>query len=286
MSSVPKTGDNLMEAVAHMSNGTSADTIGEIQLNTSFGDHIRLKANSRQITHKDEAVFVDQRQVLTTDQCQNPSDAPIYNEVIVPRGKHIQLVLSDGSTLNVNACSRVVYPRIFNDEKREIFVEGEIYIDVKPQDEKPFVVRTNHFKVNVTGTAFNVRSYPDDATAEVVLQRGRVEICDDKSQVIPMQPDERVVLADGQYVCKHAVDAAEYVSWTQGLLTFRKERLGKVLHRLTRFYGREISCVPDVANIIISGRLDINEPFEIAVGTVAAAAGLSVVTEEGKLEVR
>lgn len=284
LSRMPKAGDGLMEAVVRMPGSGSLDTLGKIQLNTSFGDHIRLEAGARQIIHQDEAVFVDQRQVSAAGRQSDGQAKLVYNEVMVPRGKHVLLTLSDGSVLNVNAGTRVVYPQTFGKDKREIFVEGEIFIDVKRQAGKPFVVRTSRFEVNVLGTAFNVRAYPDDRMAEVVLQRGRVEICDEERYVVSMQPDELVALSDGQYAGKHPVDAADYVSWTQGILTFRNERLGEVVRRLSRFYGRDVTCTPESEGVIISGKLDINEPLEVAVRTVAATSDLSVTAKDGGFE--
>ncbi|MFR8355571.1 MAG: FecR domain-containing protein [Parabacteroides sp.] len=48
------------------------------------------------------------------------------------------LELADGSKIWVNANTRVVYPVTFENKKREIYVDGEIYIEVFPDKERPF----------------------------------------------------------------------------------------------------------------------------------------------------
>ena len=50
----------------------------------------------------------------------------------------------------------------FEDKKREIYVDGEIYIDVTPNPEKPFIIKTSDMGVKVLGTSFNVSAYRED----------------------------------------------------------------------------------------------------------------------------
>lgn len=60
-----------------------------------------------------------------------------FNQLIVPNGKRSTLILEDGTKLWVNAGSRIVYPVTFADKKREIYVNGEVFLEVTP-DKKAF----------------------------------------------------------------------------------------------------------------------------------------------------
>lgn len=54
-----------------------------------------------------------------------------WNDITVPHGMHQTLILSDGTKLHVNSGTRVIYPSDFTEDKREIFVSGELFADVQ-----------------------------------------------------------------------------------------------------------------------------------------------------------
>ena len=62
--------------------------------------------------------------------------------------------------------------------RREIYVEGEIYLDVTPDKSRPFVVKTHQFNVEVLGTSFTVNAYKGKKQSEVVLVEGSVRLSD------------------------------------------------------------------------------------------------------------
>ncbi len=82
-----------------------------------------------------------------------------FNQLIVPNGKRSTLALEDGTKMWINAGSRVIYPNKFKKNKREIYVDGEVYMEVARDEERPFVVKTNMLDVQVLGTSFNVMAY-------------------------------------------------------------------------------------------------------------------------------
>lgn len=53
----------------------------------------------------------------------------------------------------------MIYPNKFKKNKREIYVDGEVYMEVARDEERPFVVKTNMLDVQVLGTSFNVMAY-------------------------------------------------------------------------------------------------------------------------------
>lgn len=254
-----------------------------VQLITSSGTSISLKKESKNLAYDNKGLVYIDSERLNAEETTNTAikeankDAKEikYNRLLVPLGKHIRLTLSDGSVLDVNSGSEVVYPITFSKEKREIFVDGEIFIDVKSTEEKvPFIVHTSRCDVRVLGTAFNVRNYDSDLQTEVVLQRGLVEVADKAKNVIRMTPNERTVLVSGHYKDKSTVDVDKYIIWREGILLFEGETVGMATQRLHRFYGRPFYCSPEVQDIRLFGKLDINEPLENVLAVISSAAGL------------
>ena len=91
-----------------------------------------------------------------------------WNDITVPHGMHQTLTLSDGTTLHVNSGTRVIYPSDFTENKREIFVSGELFADVAKDPDKPFIISAGDVHVQVLGTKFNLRAYENIETVEAV----------------------------------------------------------------------------------------------------------------------
>jgi ferric-dicitrate binding protein FerR (iron transport regulator) len=72
-------------------------------------------------------------------------------QLIVPKGKRSSLTLPDGTEMWINSDSHLSFPSHFG-ATREISIDGEIYMNVKRDESKPFVVRTKNFDVTVLGT--------------------------------------------------------------------------------------------------------------------------------------
>lgn len=198
----------------------------------------------------------------TTDKQKKVEESVEYNQLIVPKGKYSRLILADGSSLYVNAGTKVVYPNRFDDKKREIYVDGEIFIDVKRDEKRPFVVKTASCDIQVLGTAFNVNAYKERGEAEVVLLRGAVSVTDMNHETLKMSPDELVSLSDGKVVEKRTVDASTYVDWTQGRLLLSGKGIKNILYKLSLFYGVNIDFDTAVESLQLHGTIDLSVPLE------------------------
>lgn len=96
----------------------------------------------------------------------------------------------------VNAASHVIYPSVFNDDKREIAVEGEVFLEVAHNPKVPFIVKTKGLDVKVLGTVFNVTAYEADDIS-VVLVNGRVEVNSSAKEKMILNPSQMVNWKDG-----------------------------------------------------------------------------------------
>lgn len=84
------------------------------------------------------------------------------------------LQLPDGSGIHLNRNSHLRYAKGFDENQREVFLEGEAFLKVEPDTSRPFIVHTPLLKVVVLGTEFNVKTLPDQSTASVTVQSGTV----------------------------------------------------------------------------------------------------------------
>jgi ferric-dicitrate binding protein FerR (iron transport regulator) len=118
------------------------------------------------------------------------------NEVSTRNGNRTKIQLPDGSTVWLNAGSKLNYHKSFGNENREVMLSGEAYFDVARDPQKPFIVHTESVDVKVLGTVFNLKSYPNDKTTEASLIHGSVQISVRKGskQVYILKPNEKLTV--------------------------------------------------------------------------------------------
>lgn len=182
----------------------------------------------------------------------------VYNQLIVPSAKRSFLELADGSKIWVNANTRVVYPIAFDDKKREIYVDGEIYIEVSPEEKRPFIVKSKKMNVRVLGTKFNVSAYESNEGASVVLVSGKVNVRTDNQAESLLTPADRLSYEKGT-VDIRKVNVENYISWKEGFYTFDNECFSVVLDKLSNYYGKKIKCSSEVGILRCSGSLNLDE---------------------------
>lgn len=249
-----------------------ADTSGveEVTLVVSDEKKIELANNSKVAYDASGQVSVNSTRLSETvaqqqesqETAARESETVEYNQLIVPKGRRSMVVLADNSKMWVNSGSKVIYPRTFTGERREIFVEGEVYLQVTHDETRPFVVNTSALDVEVLGTSFNVSAYRGDAHASVVLVEGAVDVKDRADRHVWMQPNERVQLDDAGTLQKETVHALDYIHWVDGVWVLNGKPLKEVLDYLSEYYGKRIVCNPAVADELFYGKLFLNEELD------------------------
>jgi len=163
------------------------------------GEDIRLIVSEKEVHHvkKGATVAYSQEGIVSVDEekVSKNTTKDLYDQIIVPKGKYTRLILADGSSLHINAGTKVIYPKRFEKNRREIFVDGEIFIDVKRDESAPFIVKTAQFDVQVLGTAFDIKAYSGTfENAEVVLVRGKVNVKSKSGKELVLSPDNKALM--------------------------------------------------------------------------------------------
>ena len=168
--------------------------------------------------------------------------------VEAPLGSKTKLYLPDGTLAWLNAGSRMTYSQGFGVDNRKVELEGEGYFEVKRNEKIPFFVKTKDLQLQVLGTKFNFRDYPEDHEVVVSLLEGKVGLNnllrEEKEAVL--SPDERAVLnkANGLLTVE-SVTASNASQWTDGYLFFDEELLPDIAKELERSYNVKIHIAND-----------------------------------------
>lgn len=189
------------------------------------------------------------------------------NRLVVPEGKRADITLSDGSRVWINSGSVFTFPAAFGEGERRVSIEGELYIDVTPDPERPFIVHNAFFDTRVLGTSFDVNAYADsNRPASVVLVRGAVEITTGDGEQVQLESNDMFSLKAGNYTVVK-VDPSQYISWKDGLFTFSSGTLERVIAQIAAYYRVEIVCDPDVRELCCSGKLvlfdDLSDTLDV-----------------------
>lgn len=166
-----------------------------------------------------------------------------YAEVHVPKGQMSQLTLSDGTEIWLNSGTTLRYPTQFGEKTRTVRVIGEAFFKVAKMPEKPFIVNSTDFKIEVLGTSFNLSAYQEDCFSSVTLVEGKVSILDNVGKTIAkLQPGQMATKAKSTNVINISnVKTLSYSSWTEGKIYFDDERLDLIAFKLERWFNVEIS---------------------------------------------
>lgn len=164
-----------------------------------------------------------------------------FSDIVVeaPLGSKTKLTLPDGSTVWLNAGSKMVYSQGFGVSDRRLVFQGEGYFEVEKNDEMPFLVQTHDVNVTVVGTKFNFRNYPEDEEAVVELLEGKVALENQLKEeaVRYLSPNEKMVLhkATGEMDITSA-KVKEATLWTENILLFDEDLLPDIVRKLERSY--------------------------------------------------
>lgn len=248
----------------------------DIQLIVS-GEKLTIPGDEAEFDYSGQKnIIINKDQII--DKKENNQTMQM-NQLIVPQGKRSFIVLSDNSKIWVNAGSRIIYPSHFSKDRREIFIEGEVYADITHNPKWPFVIKTQELNINVLGTEFNVQAYKDDKVQTVVLVEGSVSVGRKESKTYKLEPNQMYYSSNNQSGVQN-VDVINYISWKDGYYYFKDEKLGIILQRLSRYYGVKIEYSPEVYSLLCSGGLDYKDDLKQILDGICLSAPINYETLE------
>lgn len=206
-----------------------------------------------------------------------PEKRIVYNEISTKTGEKAQITLSDGSRIWLNASSKLRYPANPDPDQIHVYLQGEAYFDVKHENDRVFQVHAADIHIQVLGTAFNVKSYPEERIVETTLVRGKVRIEGESNQqdnyvvLLPNQkasylgrnsklivtestsknvqnrPDDMPRIKaiasknNATLVLSNNINTQIETSWKDGQLQFVDEQFSSLAVKMERWFGVKIS---------------------------------------------
>ena len=203
-------------------------------------------------------------EMYRAEKTNNRILSSIYT-VSVPAGQRINITLPDGTKVTMNSMSELKYSASFQ-FIRKVELSGEAYFDVTHDENRPFIVQTKKYNVEVLGTSFNLDANCDSNRFSLALITGKVRITDNQigGTLVILKFDEYVHILDNKLIVDKINDY-DALKWREGLFCFKNTPFAEMIQQMERYYDVKIivnrTKVPDFD---FSGKILINEGVDHA----------------------
>ena len=209
----------------------------------------------------------------------------LYQQQVATLGQGAKtLSLPDGSTLNVNANTRL---RIdFNAQQRDIYLDqGQLYIEVAANKEQPLVVHAGDARIKVVGTGFDVRRSARQLVVSVA--HGKVAFAPAPNTATLLGAQQRATYDFAQGTLQeHTLAANEIANWRSGHLAFRNRELASLVDELDLYRPGVIQLAQGpLGRYKVSGNLDVNDPLALVKALPALIPVKTVLLDSGKIRI-
>ena len=194
-------------------------------------------------------------------------------------GQLRNLLLSDGSQVHLNT-NTTIRVRESRDRVQIELLSGEAAFNVVHDTRRPFIVSVSGTLIHDVGTNFVVRTLGAHDSVVFVSEGSVMASCPPRKtgftrhearlhSAVLEAGDEAIVSPGGIQTPKRldSTEMARRLMWTQGMLEFRDEPLGKVVEELNRYRRRPLRIAdPGLAAVRISAYVPVANVDEFEFG--------------------
>ena len=178
-----------------------------------------------------------------------------------------QVILPDGSIVELNKDSRITYDDTFNHQQRNVKLKGEAFFKVTKNKKKPFVIKTGDLKTKVVGTQFNIKEMPDDIL--VTVTEGKVEVYHNQDTIALTINEQAIFNIKTKSLIEKEVKASFFNVWFKETVVLESVKLVELANLIEQLYKVKIVFVsPEVKSTILSLTFEKGESLENIINTI------------------
>jgi hypothetical protein len=167
--------------------------------------------------------------------------------------------LPDSSKVYLNKYSELSYSANFTKGERVVYMQGEVYFDVKKYKKTSFIVYTKISRVEVLGTSFSIKALPD-GREEVIVESGRVLFAEkenEEANKLFLTPGMKAYLDPGKPIVNVSSDHSNDLSWKTNKLIFNKAPIKDVIEKIESYFEVKIKLVnPKIFDCHFTGKFE------------------------------
>lgn len=222
---------------------------------------------------------------LTQPKVATPE--PVWQTISTPPGVKTTFFLPDSTRVWLNSSSSITFPGTFAQNTRQVSITGEAFLDVRANEEQPFVVGLGKINMKVLGTRFDVIHYEKEKQSEIILESGKISLFQgtgaDEQGLATLRPGEKALFDKAQHrIGITRVQTQKYTSWINGKLIFRDDPMDEVVRKLNRWFNVEITIAdPEIEKYVYTATFQdesIDQILELL--TISAPIRYRVIQRE------
>lgn len=190
-------------------------------------------------------------------------------------------VLTDSTVIFVNKNSNLRLATDYGKKERRVILQGEAFFDIKPIENKPFIVESEGVFVKNLATAFNVRALAGDSIVEVYVRKGKVALFTSSHQGIEISEGQAGIFNrnTGEFKKLEQPDA-NTVAYVSKAFFFNNSPLFEVIRQLNRVYGANIRLASDNLKYCSISVSFEDEEIELILSIITETLGLDFEQDE------
>ena len=191
--------------------------------------------------------------IIRTGGDSKKNNAVFITQKATNRSESKFILLEDSTQVWLNSSSSLEFPDQFENSRREVYLSGEAFFDVKHADKTPFIIHTGAVSTTVLGTAFNIKAYPGQKSLIISVSRGKVKVTrPDGWETTLIKGQQLKLEEEGRKGIEKNVAVEEVAAWKKGSLVYDDEALADVIADLQRVYNVEIHLLrTSISGVII-----------------------------------
>lgn len=182
--------------------------------------------------------------------------------------------LPDGSTVSLNANSKISYKKGFGTDHRNLVLTGEAYFDVTKNNNLAFTISAYNARIQVVGTRFYVKAYKENPEIKVIVDEGKVKFCNKK------KPQKEILLSTGQsgsflkeeqIIQEDTIHNINEIAWKTHRFSFNNTTIEEAVKMLGKAFHKQIDVKENIKNCSVTVTfedLDLNGILEVLKSTL------------------
>ena len=197
-------------------------------------------------------------------------------DMYLASGEHSKgyFVLPDGSEVWLNQGSSLFVPKGMGGRVRNVRLTGEGYFEVAKDEDRPFVVKTEEFDIEVLGTRFTVSAYEGRPSA-AYLSEGSVKVSADDMPETVLKPDQKIERNKSGEWTVSSEQASNHVAWIGEMLFFDDASIMEIVQCLEHWYNVRISLADNESLRNLSLTMTVRtEPLDEILSALGSLASI------------
>jgi transmembrane sensor len=166
--------------------------------------------------------------------------AVTYTTISTKNGEKSTVTIKDGTQLTLNAGTTIHVYDDFSATRRVDLVDGEVFFEVKRDEQRPFRIYSDSLNITVLGTSFNVSAYKELNNISVGVVSGKVRVKKDTTTLNILQKAQELVYDKNLHTHKTIPFDESLLAWREGRISLNDLSFREMAFLMKKNFGIDI----------------------------------------------